>query len=357
MDTVYLLVNGKRIERFESYSIDADMFAGAAAFELVLANPETSIVKGQDCELYVNDTLEHTGIIEKPNPVDDKNGSKLTITGRDYMGVIVDAHAQDFITVQDQTLKQLAELLIGRLPRIQRAAILYEEDTKGRIKGKGSKVGIFDTQNALSQIEPGMTVFEVLSQFAKNKGMIFYCLPHGSGATAYQPLFVFGKPREKGDPAFTLTRRMDGKGNNIKTSNLLNDITKRFSQVTVVGQKQGTNVFSATQINIEATVVDPDFPFYKPFFLKDEYGGDQPDQQARMALELMRHEGFLATYTVSGHSQNGKNWSINELANVKDEKNNYELDGSYLIYGRTFKKSKDQGTTTELRLGLPGMTA
>lgn len=356
-DIVYLLVDGKRIERFESYSIDADMYAGAAAFSLELGSPKTRIKVGQECELYVNDTLEHTGIIEKLESTNDKKQSKFTVTGRDLMGVIVDAHAQDFITVQNKTLKQLAELLISRLPKIQRATVQYEENNKGRLKGKGANVGIFDTQSAFSQIEPGMTVFEVLSQFAKNKGMIFYALPHGSGKTANNPLFVFGKPREKGNAAFSVTHHLDGSGNNAMKSRLLIDITKRYSQVTVTAQQQGTDTLFANQANIEATVKDADFPFYKPFFLKDEYGGDQPKLQARMELEKMRHEGFRLEYTVQGHSQNGENWSLNELCKVVDDGPTYELDGLYLIYGRTFKKSKDQGTTTELRLGLPGMIA
>jgi prophage tail gpP-like protein len=356
MDIVYLLINGKRIDRFKSYAIDADLFMGAAAFTLELKDAKQRISPGQECELYVNDTLELTGIIDKVNPRDEKNQSSLTISGRDYLGVIADAHAEDFITVENTTLKSLTEKLLSRLPKIQRAAVEYQENVKGRIKSRASRVEGYDTSTSLSQIEPGATVFEVLSQYAKSKGLIFYALPHGSGASQYQPVFVFGRPKESGDPAFFLTRVKGNQGNNIKTSDLSIDISKQYSQVTVIGQKQGQDSYSATQNNIYAPVTDPTFPFYKPFILKDEYGGDQPKLQGRLALEKMRHDAFRAVYGVAGHSQNGKNWSINELCRVRDEKVNYELDDNYLIFGRTFKKSKDNpGTTTELRLGYKGM--
>jgi prophage tail gpP-like protein len=350
-DVVYLLVAGKRIERFTSYTIDADMYAGASAFTLEMARPEIVIKPGMECQLYVNDALELTGIIDNAKPSYDKGGSKLTVTGRDLIGWMVDAHAEEFITLKDFTAKALAERLLKKAPKefFNLTTVQYDENVKGRIKSRSAKVGVFDTSTPLSQIEPGVSVFDVLSQFAKSRGFLFYALPNGT--------FVFGRPKETGDAVFTLTNRLSGKGNNILSGDQDDDISKRYSKVTVVGQKQGQDAFSASQNSVEATVTDPTFPFYKPFILKDEYGGDQPKLQARLALEKMRHDGFKLNYSVKGHSQGNKNWSINEMAHVVDEDPYFALDGSFLLYGRTFGKSKDKGTTTKLRLGLPGMIA
>lgn len=350
-DVVYLLVNGKRIERFTSYDIDADMYVADDAFTLELARPEVRIKTGMECSLYVNDTLELTGIIDKVVPSYDKSGRKLTVTGRDLMGWLVDAHAEEFITLQNYKIKALTERMLRKAPKefFKLSTVQYAENVVGRLKSKAAKVALFDTTTPLSQIEPGMTVFDVLSQYGKSKGMLFYALPDGT--------FVFGKPKESGAPAFSLTNRADGTGNNVLAGELSDDISKRYSQVTVVGQKQGQDLFSPSQNNVEATATDATFPFYKPFVLKDEYGGDQPKQHARLALEKMRHDGFRLSYTVQGHSQGSKNWSINELCRVKDEDPDFSLDGEYLIYGRTFSKSKDKGTITKLRLGLPGMMA
>lgn len=351
MDTVYLLVNGKKIDRFTSYQIDADLYAAADAFTLDLARPETRISAGMECQLWVNDKLELMGIIDKTQAKYDKNGRSLTVTGRDLMGWLVDASAEEFITLQNYKIKALAERLLKKAPKefFKLATVAYEENVVGRLKSKSAKVGIFDTTTPLSQIEPGMSVFDVLHEYGKSKGMLFYSLPDGT--------FVFGKPKETGAPAFTLTHRLDGSGNNVLDGNKGDDISKRYSKVTVVGQKQGQNLFTASEVNVEATATDSTFPFYKPLVMKDEFGGDNPKLHARLALEKMRHEGLRLEYTVQGHSQAKKNWGVNELAHVIDEDPDFQLDGPFLIYGRTFEKSKDKGTTTRLRLGLPGMIA
>ena len=351
-DSIYLLVDGKRLEHFTSYEIDADIYAGAAAFTLELARPEVRITTGLECQLYVNDQLELTGIIDKLAPRYDKNGRTLTITGRDLMGWLVDAHAENFITLKDYKVKTLAKLLLRKAPKefFTLLKVEYDENIQGRLKAKGSNVAVFDTTTPRSQIEPGMSIFDVLSQYAKSKGFLFYALPKGT--------FVFGRPKDAGTSLFTLVNRKDGRGNNIVAGEKTDDITKRYSKITVVGQKQGTGTFRPTDINVEGTpLVDPDFPFYKPFILKDEYGGDRPDLQARLAMEKMKHDGFRLNYTVQGHSQGGKNWCINELATVRDDDPYFELYDDYLLYGRTFLKTKDRGTITKLRLGLPGMRA
>ncbi|OGU18145.1 MAG: hypothetical protein A2076_06020 [Geobacteraceae bacterium GWC2_53_11] len=62
---------------------------------------------------------------------------------------------------------------------------------------------------------------------------------------------------------------------------------------------------------------------------------------------------FPLEYTVPNHSQNGKNYTVNKLATVKDEIN--KITGTYLVYGRTLNFDKQSGSTTTLRLGPPGL--
>jgi prophage tail gpP-like protein len=356
-DTVYLLVNDKRIELFESYTIDADLYCSDDAFELELGKAQIATIKaGMRCELYVNDVQELTGIIDRVNPSYDKTKQVFKVVGRSLMGLLTDSHCEEFLTLTNYDLKSLTERLIKKVPFIQREMVVYQENVKGRIrkKGKSSRVQGYDTVNAFSQIHPGMSIFEVLKEYAKSRGLLFFGLPDGT--------FVFGKPKEEGDPAFQLSHRLSGVDNNILAGELIQDMSKRYSKVTVVGQKQGTEGYSAADITREATkefpLPDPDFiPIYKPYVLKDEYGGMSPDLQARMTLEKMRYDAFRLSYKVQGHSQGVNNWSINELCTVIDENPAFDLKGKYLLYGRTFKKSKDQGTTTELRLGYPGMIA
>lgn len=353
-DKVTLQIAGKRIENWLSYEIESDLYQAADRFTLELASPEIEIRAGQRCELYVNDQLELTGIIDAPRRGWSKQGRTLTVEGRDLMGLLVDSYVEQFTTVQGKTVKQLAELLLKTVPFINRKQIIYQQNVVGKLKGKKKTVdnpltGFLDTPQKLSQTEPGMTVFEVLSIYAASRGLMLFNLPDGS--------LVFGRPKAKGKPMFSIVNRLSGVGNNATAGGDDDDISRRYSKVTVISQVQGQDDFGmdAGKVNVRATVIDDSFPFYKPFVAKLNNDSQTPKLHARMLMEKQRHDGQQLTYTVPGHSQNGVNWTVNELVQVVDEM--LDKNGVYLVAGRTFRRSKQEGTTTRLRLGPPGLVA
>lgn len=77
-----------------------------------------------------------------------------------------------------------------------------------------------------------------------------------------------------------------------------------------------------------------------------------------MLMEKHRFDGFKLQYKVARHSQEGRNWAINEMCHVTDEvlitDKGVSIAGDYLIYGREFEMSK-RGSYTTLRLGYPGV--
>ena len=351
-DKVYLQIGGKRIENFLSYDVEADLYQAADEFTLELANPGTAISAGMRCELYVNDQLELTGIIDAPRKGWSKQGRTLVVGGRDLLGTVVDSYVEQFITVQGKTVKQLAEQFLATVPFINRKQIIYQENVVGKLKGKKKTIdnpltGFLDTPQKLSQTEPGMTVFEVLSIYAASRGLMFFGLPAGT--------LVFGRPKAKGKPLYTIINTLSGAGNNVTSGDEVDDISRRYSKITVVSQVQGHDEdgMDTSKLDVRASVTDDSFPFYKPFVTRLNNDSQSPKLHARMLLEKQRHDGFQLTYTAPGHSQAGVNFTINELVQVKDEM--LERDGIYLVYNRKFKRSKQAGTTTELRLGPPGL--
>lgn len=352
-DNVTLQIAGQRIERFASYSVEADLYTADDAFSLELAAPEIEIKRGQDCRLYVNDTLELTGIIDKRSRKYDKSGSLvMRIEGRDLMGLLVDSYCEEFVTVQGKKLSELAAMLLKTVPFINRKQIQYQENIVGKLKGKKRSVdtpliGYLDTPQKISQIEPGMTVFEVLRTYAASRGLMFFALADGT--------LVFGRPKAKGEPMFTLTNTKSGVGNNVLEGEEIDDISKRYKTVTVIGQQQGQedDGMDATKITTKGVATDKDFPFDKPFVTRDNNDSQSPALHARFLLEQQRHQGYQLHYKVQGHSQNGKNWQINELCEVHDEV--LGVDGVFLVYGRTFDRSRSEGTITRLKLGPPGL--
>jgi prophage tail gpP-like protein len=257
------------------------------------------------------------------------------------------------MTLKGVTLQSLAQTLLAKTPFINRSQVEYQQglvaskSKGGQAATGGATLSAIDTPQAYAQVEPGVTIFEVLSNYARSRGFMFFSLPNGT--------FVFGRPKAQGAAAFSLTCRKPGPQNNILSGEESDDISRRFSQVTVMGQQQGTNALTTSGINTSSTVTDSTFPFYKPFVALDNNDQQSPALHARLLMEKQKHDGYTLCYKTAGHTQNGKAWTTNELCNVHDEV--LGINGTYLIYGRTFEMSKDEGTHTYLKLGMPGLVA
>lgn len=356
-DSICLLIGGKRHRHFISYTVESDLYVSDHAFSLELANPEAEITPGMECRLYVNDQLELSGVVDRRFRRCDKSGRKLTVEGRDLMGLIVDSYCEQFVDVQGKHLSDLAQMLLKDVPFINLKNITYQQDVVGKLKTRRSRRGtpttldaLFSTDTAqrLARIAPGMTKFQALQTYALSRGLMFYGLPDGT--------FVFGKPLAGGDPEYELIINQAGIGNNVISAELDENISKRYSKVTVVGMQQahvdsdGTSVVSQTPSGVAK---DPGVPFYKPFVACNNNDSQSPQLHARLLLERMRHDGFRLTYELPRHSQNGRNFTINKMAKVRDEI--HGVVGDYLVTGRTFRLSKDAAPTTTLKLGLPGL--
>lgn len=350
-DIVTLQIGKQRIENFVSYDIEADLYQAADRFVLELANPEAPVTPGMQCKLYINNQLELTGLIDKTARKYNKDGRTLTIEGRDLLGLLTDSHAEQFVTVQGKTVKQLAEMLLTSVPYINRSQIVYQENVVGKLKGKKKSAdspltAFLDMPQKFSQIEPGMTVFEVLAIYAASRGLMFFALSDGT--------LVFGRPRITGEASFNITTGLDGRYNNVESGEEVNDISRRYSKITVVSQVQGGDDFGmdTSKVNVKKTVTDADFPFYKPLVVKLNNDSQTPELHGRMLLEKQRHDGYSLSYTMALHSQNGRNWAINELCTVNDEALNIKR--TLLVYNRRFRKNK-QGSWTDIKLGPPGL--
>ncbi len=354
LDKIELRVDNQKIDRFERYRVDGDLYCADHMFEIALASPEMELSGGMPCELWINGSRQLYGILDDVNPSGNKDGRRLKLAGRDLMGYLVDTYCTTFETLQGVTLQQLASTLFAKVPKPFRQvmSVSYQEDVVGTLlkkqrNTKGS-VAASDFPQTFSQIEPGMTIFEVLREYAQSRGLMFWCDNDGH--------FFFGRPKAGGAPLFNIVNSFSGTGNNVLEWELHDNISRRYSQVTVAGQKQGeTSDTGAQDINIKATVTDPTFPFYKPFVRRNNNDRYSPKLQARFLMEKMKAHGFSLRYTVPGHSQNGHAWQINELVKVRDEI--LKVAGNYLVYKRTFLFDKQAGPQTELVLGYPGLLA
>jgi len=349
-DKVELKVDGQVITHFTSYRIDADLYTPADAFHLELSNPETDVKPGKLCEILINGQKELTGVIDKINRKVTKNGVTLSVEGRDFMGLLLDSYCDTPMTIKNMKLQTLAEKLLAKVPFIKVDDIRYQENVVGKLKSKTSQTGFLsglDITHKKGQIEWGMTIFEVLKNYALSRGMLFYCNPDG--------ILVFGRPMATGAPEYSVTMLKNGRGNNVIESDYTHDISHQYSKIIIIGQQQGAETVALASINKRTERTINDFPFYKPFVSIDNNDNVSQEERARLIAEKQHRDAKKMSYMVGRHNQNNKNWKINKFCRVKDEVQN--IDGEYLIYGRIFELNKQSGPTTRIRIGEPGEIA
>lgn len=334
-DSVELLIGGSRINGFKSYSVESDIFKGADAFTLELRDTGMDLSKEVRCQLRVNRETELMGIIDSVE--------RNVISGRDLMGLVADAYVEEFISLDNMSLKALAEKLLAKVPFINRKKIIY---------GKGSKLRALDTAPGddtyeFTQLKPGDMVFDVLRDHALREGRVFFSMPDGT--------FVFGSPKTSGEAEFHIVRRLSGRGNNVKDGWKTVNRAAEYSEIRVLGQ-EGGEAWDTGGGNTLATVRNPGFPYHKPYVAVAEMDGGDPKKYAGILLSKQMFQGFGLTYIVPGHSQGGRNWQVNSIVNVLDEHPQVDIRGDYLAYSRTFRRSDGEsaGTETELKLSPLG---
>jgi len=312
-------VAGREVTEFESFRADSDLFQAADAFEASFTASVPGIAPGLPVKLYVDKRLEFTGVLDAVEKGLGKSGVTVTVRGRDLMGLLVDSCVETFADVPaGESLSALAARLIATIPFISRKAVAV--------------IGAAPAVSAV-RVEPGQTVFDVLKSAARARGLLFYSLPDGT--------FVFGRPKSTGKAGFSIVVDK-AVGANVVSGSVSDDIGGRYSKVTVLGTQ--------TQEHIAATALDATMPFYKP--LVSQSPGDESAasaaKYAQSVIDDVRHAGFRLSYTLPGFGQNGRNWTPNELCKVSD--NALDINGVFLVFGRTFSLDKQEGARTEVRL-------
>ena len=333
-DKIELLVGGKRIEHFKSFSISSDLYSAANSFDLDLSQTDLAVNEGDRCQLFVNDSLELSGIIDRVERQYEKRNFSLTIHGRDFMGLLVDSAVEEYIDLGNITLKTLATKLMAKVPFVNIKAIKY-----------GNGLQPADTEDEVMKANPGDSIFDVLKRFAAARDLLFYCLPNGQ--------FVFERPKKSGKPIYHIRISKDGIGNNAKKGTFAKDISRRSSKVIVIGQQDGGNGSDGDDFNIDGVRTDKTFPFHKPHVFVLDHSAGSATHFAKLIMEKERADGFELSYEVQGFTQGGRNFAINQFCEVYDEA--FDLNDVYLIYSRTFSRDKQGGSYSSLRLGPAGL--
>ena len=322
-DQLELRVAGERLDKWVRYTVSTGLYEPEGSFEL-----ETSALvktrKGDTAQIWINGKLEMTGIVDKVVRKTTRSGRTRTVTGRSLCSVLVDSSVTDFKTPLPTTLPALSDRLVRGLPFIGKKNFVFEAGSD-RVKVKRDFV----------QASPGDTVFDVLKRAANSQGYLFWCAADGS--------FVFDKPAVTGEPVYRIVGNA-GASNYIDGS-VTDSIEDCHSEVIVMGESQSED---GGHKYVAASAKAASFPFYRPLVVSwnEDEGLARKTAELRLAAEAA--QSLEAEYTVPGHAQNGRNWTLNKFAAVQDENNDCE--GVLLVVNRTFTLSRDEGPRAKVRL-------
>jgi prophage tail gpP-like protein len=289
----------------------------------------------------VNDQPELAGIVDRISESYDKGGKKMTVEGRDLLGLLNDTYCENFEGQEKLEFKDLVKKLLNPIPYIKRKEVEYAEGSKNKVTDKTGR----KEEHEFVQIEPGQTVFEVLKNYAVARGLLFFSMPDGR--------LVIGEPLKSGKAEYTLINRKDGNGNNVLKGDRTRNISRRYSKIIVLGQKQGTESSSPEDTNAKGVAENKNVSLYKPLVTTASHDAGDLNKYAELLMKRQEYEGLQLTYRTFGHSQNGKNWQTNSVCRVEDDV--FGIDGDFLIYARTFELSRD-GVFTTLKLSTLGTT-
>jgi len=337
---VRLVVGGRSRDEWSGISLDADLFVPADDFNLTLDALKTGYLAelhvGDPCQVFVAGELVLTGRIDQVRPVVSKRSRSLAVTGRDLAGALVDCS----LLPSEWDEADLARIARDVCPPLGVA----------NVRVQGATLEPFEHE----QVNPGETPWALLSRLAEKQQVGLWLDVDGT--------LVIGRPTASSSSKrlYHSTHPRRAGRNNVMRLELVEDLSRRFSQVTVLGQDQGTDNLSGLDVSeIEnQTVQDEELigrGVYRPLVIVDPDIEDtaQATKRARYELNRGKLAGWQLRALVAGHAQNGRVWRPGELVRVDCD--DLGLAGDYLLTGRELRFDNQDGRTTELRLALPGV--
>lgn len=351
------------------------------------------LIPGARVQLWIGSNVQATGYVDKIHRKASKgSGVEWTIEGRDVMAPVVDAHIDPRTQFKaSMTLIQMLAKALhgvsawGTENQIEEGNGANLEQITGT-KKKLSKKGKLLKKATAAQLKPtlGEGAFAFIARILLRHGLFLWASADGERLIVGEPDYTIPEPA-----VYTLTRRFDGRGNNVIEGEHTVDLGDQPTAIVADGFAGGgefgkskskcimlnpfvrlLNKSNATLIGElkakfkGATVIKPDFtPPSEPHVTEMErilYLHDQDAQSldelaafTRLHMSECTRKLETAKYTVKGHycrTPQGEYapWAVDTVVMVDDEVTG--INGPMWVKGRTFTKSVGAGTKTTLDL-------
>lgn len=361
----------KTIEAWEEYNLDSSLFDMADDFTIRIhptkEHRDYFKTGGHVARVYLDGILQMTGIVDAIAKSSNDSEMSLTLTGRDFGGLLVD-DTPPMITYYNRSLKQLIEALIANHSQYITSVITDNAANRYKLSGKRGKTGkkspvyrgITTERSWTKRSKPGDKIADLIKQMAQEIACHVWMTADGA--------LVVARPQYNQDPD-TFGRglyQVCDKAGNITDSNCHvswdPSIADRFSHWNVTGQGTPKASLAGKDISERYCITqDPSPGFYTTsgtnrlhkennLSLKSLQDKKMTRRLARTRLEKSIIESYDMRITVNGHRpfDTGPLWAVDTMVNVRLDP--WGVNKPHYVIGRVFNKDPGAGETTELEL-------
>lgn len=367
-DEVIIHLDGKEHSHWLNYRISSDLMIPSDQWQVKVGLPGSRpeyLRPWADIKVTMNDDPVLVGRIDKIATRTDKNNRELTLTGRDLMATLVDCAAPIYfaldLSLEDIVAKVVRPLGISKINVQAESAAMQTVVNKDTGKRSTSK----RTRHKAS-VQPGMRAWDALKEACEAAGVWAWFEPDGT--------LVIGGPDYESEPVADLILMYDGLDNNLIDLRVEHDISKQYSQVTVLGQSAGGNSTGRVVVVSEDGTSSADAGSWQESkgqnaiqaSVRDERlikrGINRPlveveanctqEEALRKAKKIMADGKMAAltiTATVRGHrTDSGLLWAPGMRVNLISEPD--WVNATFFLTAREFVGGEKTGQITELTL-------
>ncbi len=311
-DLAALKVLGREFVGWTSLEVVASLENAARSFSFAAAERwpgESSPIRlrpGADCEVYLGDDKVATGYLDSVDVSYSKDAHDITVAGRSKTADLVDCSAVAGGSWRNKEIEKVAKDLAATYGVTVRA----EVDTGDKIKRHRTQRGesVYDAIERMARLRAllvtdnadGELLLTRAGQFAETKAGVVVFSETGT-ADAITALVV---------------------GENILAGSVAFDVSERFSEYRIKGQRAGDDLDFADVLQSSGESEDTEVERTRILVLEAEARADKGRCKVRAAWEAATRYGqsLSMTYTVAGWRQgDGSLWAPNLMITVVDE--------------------------------------
>lgn len=279
-------------QAIESYEIVADMMEVSDGtrmrfrFERELwdmCKPDRGV------NVFIDDVQVFSGLIDERLRTKKKGTNEIEISARDKAGRMLDESAR-LIKLRGLGIVDLATKLVSPLLSVTTSNATNRRIVVGpRLKQHSKEPAIDTGKGAKKKVEPGETVWQVLSHFLEEGNLIAWCTADGKQ-------LVLGKPNYQQQPQWRFMVPSAGSPNvaegNVEEIERKESIADRYSIVVAVGAHPGsTGRVGIAKNGPNADGTGLDFRVRKRLIVKDDGIGSAGDAKKRAEREMQERDG------------------------------------------------------------------